>query len=59
MPAMILYFVRHGESTAYLLKEFSNHGEKHPLTESGIRQAHALAASLSGEEFERIYTSEE
>ncbi len=39
---MRLYFVRHGESEANLLNEFSNRGLKHGLTQ----QAHALAQSL-------------
>ena len=43
---MKLYFVRHGESEANLLNEFSNRGLKHGLTENGQRQAHALAQSL-------------
>jgi len=41
--AMKLYFVRHGESVANVLHEFSNSGIKHPLTEKGVEQAHALA----------------
>jgi broad specificity phosphatase PhoE len=54
---MRIYFVRHGESTANQVREFSNTGTKHPLTELGIAQAHALAQSLSGQPIERIYAS--
>jgi broad specificity phosphatase PhoE len=43
---MKLYFVRHSESEANLLNEFSNRGLKHGLTEKGKQQAHALAQSL-------------
>lgn len=54
---MKLCFVRHGESTANLRREFSNTGFKHPLTEMGKEQARALALSLSGFDAETIYTS--
>jgi broad specificity phosphatase PhoE len=54
---MKLYFVRHGESTANLLREFSNSGFKHPLTEKGIEQAHALSRSLSSLKADHIYSS--
>jgi broad specificity phosphatase PhoE len=54
---MKLYFVRHGESTANILMEFSNSGFKHPLTEKGVEQARTLAHSLTGIRFERIYSS--
>ena len=54
---MKLYFVRHGESTANLLREFSNSGFKHPLTEAGVEQARLVAHSLSGLQVERIYSS--
>jgi broad specificity phosphatase PhoE len=54
---MKLYFVRHGESAANLLHEFSNSGFKHPLTEMGIEQAHELARSLSSLKVDQIYSS--
>jgi len=54
---MRLYFVRHGESTANLLREFSNSGFKHPLTEKGVEQARAVARALSGLQVEQIYSS--
>jgi len=40
------YFVRHGESEANLLHEFSNRDFKHPLTEKGTQQAATLAQNL-------------
>lgn len=52
-----IYFVRHGESTANLLNEFSNCGENHPLTAKGIQQAQVLADSLSGERISSIFSS--
>jgi broad specificity phosphatase PhoE len=54
---MKLYFVRHGESTANVEWIFSNTGFKHPLTENGITQVHALSRSLSELKVKRIYTS--
>ena len=54
---MKLYFVRHGESVANILHEFSNSGLKHPLTEKGVEQAYVLAQSLSGLQVEQIYSS--
>ena len=36
---MRLYFARHGESEANILKEFSNRPGKHGLTDKGKRQA--------------------
>jgi broad specificity phosphatase PhoE len=53
---MRLYFVRHGESSANLLREFSNSGFKHPLTEKGIEQAHTLAFTLCDLQIEQIYS---
>jgi broad specificity phosphatase PhoE len=43
---MKLYFVRHGESEANLLHEFSYRGLKHGLTDKGEQQAHVLAQLL-------------
>ena len=54
---MKLYFMRHGESTANLLGEFSNSGFKHPLTKVGVEQARTVARSLAGLAVERIYSS--
>jgi probable phosphoglycerate mutase len=54
---MRLYFVRHGESEANLLREFSNSGIKHPLTAKGIAQAQELAQKLKDIPFTKIYSS--
>jgi broad specificity phosphatase PhoE len=54
---MKLYFVRHGESIANILWEFSNSGYKHPLTEKGVEQARTLGRALSGLQVEQIYSS--
>jgi probable phosphoglycerate mutase len=54
---MKFYFVRHGESTANLLKEFSISESRHPLTENGIAQAHSLALNLSDLPVKQIYSS--
>lgn len=43
---MRFFFVRHGESEANLLHEFSNRGWKHPLTELGRDQARQLTETL-------------
>jgi 2,3-bisphosphoglycerate-dependent phosphoglycerate mutase len=52
-----LYFARHGESEANVLREISNRGLKHPLTERGQRQAQTLAAELRPAGIAVIYTS--
>lgn len=55
---MKLYFVRHGESEANLLRELSNRGQRHPLTPRGREQARALADSLrAAGPFAQVYTS--
>lgn len=54
---MRLYFVRHGESEANLLNEFSNRGWKHGLTERGREQSTALARRLAGRSVARIFCS--
>lgn len=54
---MKLYFVRHGESEANLLREFSNRGLKHGLTEKGRQQARALAHSLQSAPVAAIFSS--
>jgi broad specificity phosphatase PhoE len=52
-----LFFVRHGESEANVLKVISNRGLRHGLTEKGRRQAAELASNLRGSEATRIYSS--
>jgi broad specificity phosphatase PhoE len=54
---LTLYFVRHGESEANVLKQFSNGLGKHPLTERGRQQAVALAHRLRGASITRVYCS--
>jgi broad specificity phosphatase PhoE len=54
---MKFYFVRHGESEANLLCEFSNRGFKHGLTERGFQQAEALGRKLGSLPITKIYTS--
>lgn len=54
---MRLYFVRHGESEANILMEFSNASNEHPLTANGLEQARAVASSLSGLAVKRVYSS--
>ena len=54
---MRLYFVRHGESEANLLREFSNRGLKHGLTPKGRQQSEALAQALRGASVVAIYSS--
>ncbi len=54
---MKIYFVRHGESEANLLSEFSNTGLKHPLTPRGREQVEELARRLAGEKIIAIYSS--
>lgn len=54
---MFIYFVRHGESEANILHQFSNRGKQHPLTEKGRQQALSLAEHLQGKQIFQIYTS--
>ena len=54
---MLLDFIRHGESEANLLNEFSNGLGKHPLTEKGRQQALELAQRLKGTPIAAGYTS--
>jgi broad specificity phosphatase PhoE len=54
---MRLYFVRHGESEANLLSEFSNRGFRHGLTVRGRAQSAALAQKLEDHRISRLFTS--
>jgi probable phosphoglycerate mutase len=54
---MKLYFARHGESEANLLRMFSNRGVKHGLTEAGRAQARTLAQVLQPASVTRLYSS--
>jgi broad specificity phosphatase PhoE len=52
-----IYFTRHGESQANVLRQISNRGLIHPLTRTGRSQAVALADWLQGRAITRIYSS--
>jgi probable phosphoglycerate mutase len=54
---MRIIFARHGESYANTTREISNRGLKHPLTQTGRKQASALACKLQPEKIARIYSS--
>ncbi len=54
---MRIYFVRHGQSEANIIRELSNRGWRHGLTEKGRAQAAALGEALKGANATRIYTS--
>lgn len=54
---MKIYFARHGESQANLLKIISNRNLPHGLTENGRRQALRMADRLSEHPITRIYSS--
>ena len=54
---MRLYFVRHGESEANLLHEFSNRGLKHGLTPQGREQVLALAERFRGIPIRKLFSS--
>jgi broad specificity phosphatase PhoE len=57
MSAMRLYFVRHGESEANRTRTFANWTTGHPLTETGVAQAKALAERLETEGVTHPYSS--
>ena len=54
---MRIYFTRHGESQANILRQISNRGLVHPLTRKGREQAVALADKLQDCAITRIYSS--
>lgn len=54
---MRLYFVRHGESEANLLRVFSNRGLRHGLTDKGRQQALALAHNLKAIPVAKLFSS--
>ena len=54
---MRIYFIRHGESEANILRELSTRGIKHGLTEKGRSQITRLAAELASVPRIRIYSS--
>jgi broad specificity phosphatase PhoE len=54
---MRLYFARHGQSEANVLKVISNRGQQHPLTDLGRAQAAQLAQALLAIPISKIYSS--
>ena len=54
---MKIYFTRHGESQANILRQISNRGLVHPLTHNGREQAGVLAGKLQDLAITHIYTS--
>lgn len=54
---MRLYFVRHGESEANIIRKISNRGYVHGLTEKGRGQAAILADKMRDRGIGHIYTS--
>ena len=54
---MRLYFARHGQSEANLLRVISNRGLVHPLTQLGRQQAAELARALASILISKIYSS--
>jgi probable phosphoglycerate mutase len=54
---MRIYFVRHGQSEANIIREISNRGWRHGLTEKGRAQAAALGETLRDANVKFIYTS--
>jgi probable phosphoglycerate mutase len=54
---MKLFFARHGESEANILRVISNRGYQHGLTARGREQAHELVENLRGISLTAIYTS--
>lgn len=54
---MKLFLLRHGESEANVLHEFSNRGMRHPLTELGRQQAATVAEQLCGQQVMGIFSS--
>ena len=57
MPLTRLIVLRHGETLWNLEGRYQGHLDS-PLTELGLKQAHALAKRLQAEAFSTIYTSD-
>lgn len=57
MAELILYLLRHGESTANADKVFASRRHDVPLSEHGVRQAKAQAARLKPVRFSAMYSS--
>ena len=54
---MRIYFARHGESEANILRVHSNRDVPHPLTAKGRGQAMGLARKLADKSVTRLFTS--
>lgn len=54
---MRIYFARHGESEANILRVHSNRDVPHPLTAKGREQTTALARKFAGVPITRLFTS--
>ena len=54
---MRIYFIRHGESQANLLRQISNRGLRHGLTRIGREQTRSLAQKLEPCSITKIYAS--
>jgi probable phosphoglycerate mutase len=52
-----IYFTRHGESHANVLRQISNRGVTHPLTRTGRQQAAVLSDKLQNCAITRVYSS--
>ena len=50
-----IYFARHGESEANVLRVFSNRSQQHPLTNTGRGQAAALGERLLRADIRQIF----
>lgn len=54
---MRIFFARHGESEANVLRVISNRDVRHPLTDRGRQQAEILAECLAHQGIVQIYSS--
>lgn len=54
---MKLYFVRHGQSEANILKIVYNRGDKYGLTEKGVEEVKGLVREFKEIKFDKIFTS--
>lgn len=57
MPDLVLFLLRHGESTANVEKIFASQRHDVPLSENGVRQAEIQAEKLKSVGFSAMYSS--